>query len=113
MRINLIVEPVDKPMLRQRLRELARREKRRANSAGNAAQTAQQVGIGIGGALAAGGGVAMATVASPFVLGAAVVTATGAGILMLGLGISHWMNAKKFAHEEKVDRYQDAVEELQ
>lgn len=110
--ITLNIAPNDKPLVRQHLKDLVRKEKRRAAQAGNAANTAQQIGVGIGSALAVAGGVAMLTVAAPLVLGAAVATGVGAILAIGGLGTGHWMNGKKFEHEEKIDRFNDALEDL-
>jgi len=60
--------------------------------------------------VAAGGLVALAT--AP--LSAAVIAVTAAGFAVAGAGLfaGHWMNKKKFAHEENADRYSEHAREM-
>lgn len=110
--LTLAVAARDRPVVRQRLREIGRQEKAFAARAGNAANTAQQIGIGVGAALAVGGGIALATVAAPIALGAVVLT--GAGILIAtgGMIASHVFTGRRIEHEQRMDRFMDAAEEL-
>lgn len=106
------VPPAGKHAFRQLYKDAARREKRRAADAGNAANTSQLVGGGIGCALATSGVVALATASAPLALPA--IIATGVAILIgaSGLIAGHWMNKRKFAHEELMERYSETAEEL-
>nr|WP_294555636.1 hypothetical protein [uncultured Rhodopila sp.] len=92
--------------------ELARREKRRAANAGNAANTSQLIGGGIGGALATSGVIALATASGPLAFAAVLATGVGSLIAADGLMAGHWMNQKKFAHEERKERCSEFAEEM-
>jgi hypothetical protein len=110
--LTIWVPPAGKHLFRQRFRELARREKRRAADAGNAANTCQIIASGVGGAIAASGVIALATAAGPLALAAIVATVVGSVTAAGGLLAGHWMNKKKFIHEERMERYSEIVEEL-
>jgi len=110
--ISVWVPPEAKHAYRQKFKELARREKRRAADAGNAANTSQLIGGGIGGALATSGVIALATASGPLALAAVIATGVGAAIAVGGLMAGHWMNKRKFAHEERLDLYLELIEEM-
>jgi len=104
-----VPEPA-KPAYRQKFTEAARREKRRAAEAGNAANTSQLVGGGSGIAMAAPCLIALLSASGPASI--ALVAVTVAGVIIAGAGFlaGHWMNKKKFAHEENADRYVEYAE---
>jgi hypothetical protein len=102
----------DKPQLTLRLKELVRREKRRAASVASAASTAQQVGIAIGASLTVAGITGLATAPTSTFIGFAVATGIGAVVSVTGFLMSHWMSAKKFLLDEKIERLQDALEQI-
>jgi len=106
------VPPTAKLTIRQRFKELARHEKRRAAEAGNAANTSQLVGGSIGGALASAGVIALATATGPLALAAVIATGVGGVIAAGGFLAGHWMNIKKFQHEERMEKFLELVEEL-
>jgi hypothetical protein len=109
--ITVWVPPSARYTFRQ-FRELARREKCRAADAGNAANTSQIIASGVGGALAAGGVIALATATGPLALAAVAATVFGALTAACGLLAGHSMNKKKFAHEERMERYLEIAEEM-
>ncbi len=106
------VPPAAKYAYRRKFLELARREKRRAANAGNAANTSQLIGGGIGGALATSGVIALATASGPLAFAAVLATGVGSLIAADGLMAGHWMNQKKFAHEERKERCSEFAEEM-
>lgn len=110
--ISVWVPPEAKQAYRQKFKELARREKRRAADAGNAANTSQLIGGGIGGALATSGVIALATASGPLALAAVLATGVGAAIAVARLMAGHWMNKKRFAHEERLEPYLELIEEM-
>jgi lysozyme family protein len=110
--LNVWVPPEAKHTFRQRFKLLARHEKRRAADAGNAANTSQLLGGSIGGALATSGVIALATASGPLAIAAVIATGVGALIAAGGLLAGHWMNKKKYLHEERLERYLEVVEEL-
>jgi len=110
--ISVLVPAAAKQAFRQRFKELARREKRRAANAGNAANTSILVGGSIGGPLATSGVIALATSTGPLAVAAIIATGVGGLIALSGLMMGHWMNRKKFAHEERLERYLEVVEEM-
>lgn len=111
--ITVLVTPENLPWVKHSLKDLVRKGKRRASSAANAANTAQQVGIGIGGPLGIAGLVALVTVAPTYLLGAAILACVGLFVAVLGLGSAHWINQKKYGYDELVERYLDALEDLE
>ena len=102
--LTVVVPPAGKHTFRQQFRELARREKRRAADAGNAANTSQLLGASIGGALATSGVIALATASGPLAIAAVVATGVGSLIAAFGLMAGHWINQRKFSHEERMER---------
>ncbi len=106
------VPPTAKLTVRQRFKELARHEKRRAAEAGNAANTSQLVGGSMGAALASAGVIALATATGPLALAALIATGVGGVIAAGGFLAGHWMNTKKFKHEERMEKFLELVEEL-
>lgn len=110
--ITVKLSAADVSRLKRHLKQSVRREKRRAANASSAANVAQQIGIGIGGGLFVAGGIAMITVSAPLLLAAAVATGVGAVVTAAGVASSHLMNGRKHEYEEKVERYEDMLEEL-
>lgn len=110
--VTVWVPPEGKLLFRKKFKELARHEKRRAANAGNAANTSQLVGGSIGGALATSGVIALATASGPLAIAAVIATGVGSVIAAFGILAGHWMNKKKYDHEERMERYEEIAEDL-
>lgn len=106
------VPPQGRPALRHHFKDLYRREKRRAADAGNAANTTQILASSGGAALTVGGIIALITTTGPMLAAAAIATGFGVVVTAAGLVACHWMNRKKFLHEERMEQYLDLAEEL-
>ncbi len=56
--------------------------------------------------------IALATASGPLAVAAVIATIMGAVIASAGLIAGHWMNRKKFEHEERMEYYTEVAEEL-
>jgi len=112
LEISVLVPDAAKQAYRQTFKVLARREKRRAADAGNAANTSILVCGSLGAPLATSGVIALSTSPGPPAILAILATGTGGLIALGGLFWAHWMNKKKFAHEERLEQYLEVVEEM-
>jgi len=110
--IPVLIPAEAQQALGQKFKALAREEKRGAADAGNAANTALLVCGSIGGPLGTGGIVAIMTTSGHVTFAAIAVTAIGGFIALVGLIRARVMSKRKFAHEERLERYVEVIEEL-
>lgn len=78
----------------------------------NKATLAYTLGGSIGGTIATGGIVAIATGAGPVSLAGIAITAIGAVVTGAGLWIAHRLNNLRAVYDFEIDLLRDAVEEL-
>ena len=62
--------------------------------------------------MASAGVIALATATGPLALAAVIATGVGGVIAAGGFLAGHWMNIKKFQHEERMEKFLELVEEL-
>jgi hypothetical protein len=102
--------------LRARFRSQLLRDARsllfKARRVGNKATLAYTLGGSIGGTIATGGIVAIATGAGPISLAGIAITAIGAIVTASGLWVAHRLNDMRAVYDHEIDLLRDAVEEL-
>jgi hypothetical protein len=110
--VTVWIPPQGRRAFRQRFTEFARRENAKLQKLAMLRTHRRSSPAGVGGAIAASGVIALATASGPLALAAVAATVVGSLTAAVGLLLGHLMNKKKFVHEERMDRYLEAVEEL-
>lgn len=101
-----------RPAARQEFKRLARDEKARATVAGNRATLLYTLGGTVGGAMATGGLIALATASGP--IGWAGIAVAGIGSITTAAGVwfGHVQSNIKAIYEKRAETYRDLAEEL-
>lgn len=110
--LPLSIVPAAKPMVRQRLMELRREAEFNAEVSGNQSVAAYALGATVGGGLATGGIVIMATSTLPITI--ALVSIVGIGVLVTAVGLTagYWLNNVRAGYKRDASSFEDAIGEL-
>lgn len=97
---------------RRKLKRLSREFRHKSQLAANQATLAYTLGGSIGGTLATGGIIAIATGNAPIGFAGIAITAIGAAVTTLGITIAHRISNMRAQYDKNVELLRDATDEL-
>lgn len=110
--MEVFIPDASRDRVRRQFLRRSRAVGRRSMVAANQATLAYTLGGGIGGTLATGGIVAIATGSGAVSLAGLAVTAIGAALTSVGIFVAHRVSNIRARYEEEVGILRDAAEEL-